>query len=344
MNSYQTKTAKLMTVPEEATNKPYTPGLIGRIYAQSVSSSVEKNPVFIQGIYTAAGKKPYNDGFYYDILKDEVTNEQLSMLVHESLRINLESGHVYLFKGAIAPKPNSKDKIGVTITFTPSEIVGSESPKIDDRTVDMIRIFREKTLKRNVNVDKVLLQKLYDGQKPRIGVLYGSEGIVDRDVQSSLGEFASAYEISEHRINLSDKQIIIGAIRKAATMYDAVCIVRGGGSGLDIFDDIDIAEAVVNLTSCPGSGNPVPFICAIGHSSDNTFIRQIADKFCATPTALGTYLADLVRQNQKIKVEIKEITREIDVSGIKKRMFTYGATAATAGIIALYILAKVFIG
>ena len=331
-----------MTIPDDARNKPYTPGLIGRIYARSVSSSVEKNLVFIQGIYVCIGKKPYK-GFYYDQLKDEVSGECLVMKVHETLRVKLEHNKMYLFKGSVEPEPNKKEIIGVTITFTPSEIIGTEAPTVDERTQKIVNLFREKSLKRNVNVDKLLLRMLYAGNKPRICLIYGNEAIVDRDVQSALQGLAGSYEISEARINLSDKQTIIASLKKAANAFDAVCIVRGGGGGLEIFDDLDIAETVINLKNqasvASRDGSFTAFICAVGHSSDTTLLRQISDKFCPTPTALGTYLAELVRETQQNKIEKIEVPVVLDISGIKIKMFIYGAVAALiAGTIIFFFI------
>ena len=60
--------------------------------------------------------------------------------------------------------------------------------------------------------------------------------------------------------------------------------MRGGGPGLEIFDDVAIAEASLLL-------KPI-LVTAIGHAQDDTLLQKLADKQFITPTALGNYLRE----------------------------------------------------
>lgn len=63
--------------------------------------------------------------------------------------------------------------------------------------------------------------------------------------------------------------------------YDAVLILRGGGSELDLacFDDYNLAVAIATL--------PVPVITAIGHDKDVHIADMVAHASVKTPTALA---------------------------------------------------------
>jgi hypothetical protein len=75
--------------------------------------------------------------------------------------------------------------------------------------------------------------------------------------------------------------------------YDLIVLYRGGGSGLEIFDDLDIARAVTSLKT--------PFVTAIGHANDTPFIQDVADGAYITPTDFGMYLKEFadkyIREN-----------------------------------------------
>jgi len=68
--------------------------------------------------------------------------------------------------------------------------------------------------------------------------------------------------------------------------YDALLILRGGGSDLDLscFDDYDLAVAIATC--------PLPVITAIGHDRDFHIADQVANRFVKTPTALADLFLD----------------------------------------------------
>ena len=75
---------------------------------------------------------------------------------------------------------------------------------------------------------------------------------------------------------------IISAILEASEQpYDALLLLRGGGSEMDLacFDDYDLAVAIATC--------PVPVITAIGHDRDYHIADMVANRFVKTPTALA---------------------------------------------------------
>ena len=81
---------------------------------------------------------------------------------------------------------------------------------------------------------------------------------------------------------------IVSAILEAQEQpYDALLILRGGGSEMDLacFDDYDLAVAIATC--------PVPVITAIGHDRDFHIADLVANRYVKTPTALADLFLDI---------------------------------------------------
>ncbi|MBR1872066.1 MAG: exodeoxyribonuclease VII large subunit [Bacteroidales bacterium] len=78
----------------------------------------------------------------------------------------------------------------------------------------------------------------------------------------------------------------LGEIEGSKVSYDAVLILRGGGSELDLacFDDYDLAAAIARF--------PVPVFTAIGHDRDHHVADMVAHLYVKTPTALADLFLD----------------------------------------------------
>lgn len=83
--------------------------------------------------------------------------------------------------------------------------------------------------------------------------------------------------------SIADALAAIGGVRPA---YDAVLILRGGGSELDLscFDDYSLAVAIARCS--------VPVFTAIGHDKDVHVADQVAFTSVKTPTALADLFLD----------------------------------------------------
>ena len=81
--------------------------------------------------------------------------------------------------------------------------------------------------------------------------------------------------------------IIAALLEAQEEAYDAILILRGGGSEMDLacFDDYDLAVAIA---TCPG-----PVVTAIGHDRDFHIADMVAGRFVKTPTALADLFLDI---------------------------------------------------
>jgi exodeoxyribonuclease VII large subunit len=78
----------------------------------------------------------------------------------------------------------------------------------------------------------------------------------------------------------------LSAIANEEELYDAVAIIRGGGStsDLSLFDSYHIASYVAQF--------PLPVLTGTGHDKDISVTDMVAPTMCKTPTAVATTLAE----------------------------------------------------
>ncbi|MEO9802141.1 MAG: exodeoxyribonuclease VII large subunit [Reichenbachiella sp.] len=73
-------------------------------------------------------------------------------------------------------------------------------------------------------------------------------------------------------------------IHEAELSYDAVVIIRGGGSKMDLdcFDDYDLCAHLAQF--------PLPIITGIGHERDQSIADLVAHTYLKTPTSVAEFL------------------------------------------------------
>lgn len=110
---------------------------------------------------------------------------------------------------------------------------------------------------------------------------------------------------------------VVDAIERIQTCgeaYDAVLIMRGGGSALDLacFDDYGMAFAIATCT--------VPVYTAIGHDRDYHVADMVAHGFVKTPTALSDlFISAFAAEDERIssygtRLKLAFMTRLADMS------------------------------
>lgn len=114
---------------------------------------------------------------------------------------------------------------------------------------------------------------------------------------------------------------IITAKKKA---YDAVLIIRGGGSRLDLsaYDNYEISKAIAQ--------SEVPFLIGIGHDIDTSIVDLVSHSSLKTPTAVADFLIDhnlqfesnILDFSERIKKEASQMIRnsELRLNELKERL------------------------
>jgi exodeoxyribonuclease VII large subunit len=81
------------------------------------------------------------------------------------------------------------------------------------------------------------------------------------------------------------------------TRFDALAIIRGGGSVTDLYwlNELELARAVCRM--------PVPVLTGIGHERDNTVLDEIAHRRCDTPSKVIGFIAGAIAANANAAIE-----------------------------------------
>ena len=79
----------------------------------------------------------------------------------------------------------------------------------------------------------------------------------------------------------------LDAVMESQLEYDAVLILRGGGSKLDLacYDDYSLAAVIAQY--------PLPVLTAIGHDQDFHVCDMVANTYVKTPTALADFIIEI---------------------------------------------------
>lgn len=90
----------------------------------------------------------------------------------------------------------------------------------------------------------------------------------------------------------------LGLVEAEAGRWDAVVIIRGGGTTSDLngFDNLELARRVATF--------PLPVIVGIGHERDRTVLDEIACVRCKTPTAVAAFIIDTLRTAYATTVDL----------------------------------------
>ena len=129
----------------------------------------------------------------------------------------------------------------------------------------------------------------------------GAAGLRDFNRHLLENEYGFVFEVDLYEALMQGDQaadsiiMALEAILQAGKDYDAVLILRGGGSDLDLacFDDYDLAVAIANC--------PFPVFTAIGHDKDYHVADMVANTFVKTPTALADLFLDCyISEDQRI--------------------------------------------
>ena len=157
-------------------------------------------------------------------------------------------------------------------------------------------------LERRRTIEKLTADGLMERQKElslvplpyRLAVISARDAAGYGDFKRHLteNEYGFVFQVDLFEATMQGKEApasIVDALSRIETAdgaYDAVLILRGGGSALDLacFDDSGLGFAIANC--------PVPVFTAIGHDKDFHVADMVAYAFVKTPTALADEFID----------------------------------------------------
>ena len=291
------------TRPQNAVVKYYKPSeLLGMFTSYLSQQDVNRQVIYLQGIYL---KNPKHDPRWtsrYDILRDENTQTEITLQIPHKLCEDLKDGNLVTVGGVLGRRVQNNSHIQLMLVVSRVEVVQEQA--IDENEIKRMELRRKKATTGFTNVDALLEQLLYTDQRPKIALLFAGTSITMTDFIQGGGDIAkAAFDFAEFRANFSRTAELANTIKGIdAQSYSAIAIVRGGGSGIEALDELDILEAVANLKT--------PFISAIGHPDEKLFIKELADREVSVPNDLGHYFKDMMETVNEKKTKSRAVLTE----------------------------------
>lgn len=281
--------------------KYYKPSELIGIFNNMLSRQNENaQVVFLRGVYLMNPKQG-NWAYCYDTLRDEDSQEELTIVLTHQQRADLKNGNLVMVGGVIGRNVSNKGYIQLTLKVSRIEVVQEQA--VDEAEIKRMELRQKKASVGFKNVDSILEQKLYTDQRPRVALIFAETSITDSDFNAGINAAKSAIDFDEYRVNFSNSTQFIERLQNVdENWYDVIAVVRGGGSGIEKLDDLSVLEAIVGLKT--------PIVAAIGHVEEKLFIKQLVDKAAPTPNGLGQYFSEMVESVSEKKSKSRAVLTE----------------------------------
>lgn len=279
--------------------------IIGIFNSILAKQSVNAQVVFLRGVFLASGRQSYN-GYFYDTLRDEDRQEEITMYVTQQQRENLKNGNLVNVGGVLGRNVNNRGQIQIILNVSRIEIVQEQA--IDEDEIKRMELRQKKSSVGFKNVDSVLEQLLFTDQRPRVALLFATSSITMSDFEAGINAAKSAIDFMEYRANFSNAKELISTLQALDRgNFNVIALVRGGGARIESLDDVSVLEQIVAMST--------PTIGAIGHVEEKIFIKQLVDKCAPTPNGLGQYFSEMVENVSEKKTK----SRAALIEKIKKQ-------------------------
>lgn len=274
--------------------------IIGIFNSILAKQSVNAQVVYLRGVYLASGRQSYN-GYFYDTLRDEDRQEEITMYVTQQQRENLKNGNLVNVGGVLGRNVNNRGQIQIILNVSRIEIVQEQA--IDEDEIKRMELRQKKSSVGFKNVDSVLEQLFFTDQRPRVALLFATSSITMSDFDAGINAAKSAIDFMEYRANFSNANEFISTLQSLDRgNFDVIALVRGGGASIESLDDVSVLEQIVSMNT--------PTIGAIGHVEEKIFIKQLVDKCAPTPNGLGQYFSEMVENVSEKKTRSRAALTE----------------------------------
>lgn len=274
--------------------------IIGIFNSILAKQSVNAQVVYLRGVYLASGRQSYS-GYFYDTLRDEDRQEEITMYVTQQQRENLKNGNLVNVGGVLGRNVNNRGQIQIILNVSRIEVVQEQA--IDENEIKRMELRQKKSSEGFKNVDSILEQLLFVDQRPHVALLFATSSITMSDFEAGINAAKSAIDFVEYRANFSNANELVGTLQSLDKGgFHVIALVRGGGARIESLDDISVLERIVSMNT--------PIIGAIGHVEEKIFIKQLVDKCAPTPNGLGQYFSEMVESVSEKKTKSRAALTE----------------------------------
>jgi len=226
----------------QSNNIFYSPGSLLAIFSANLSIKEEKKIIQVRGVFKKVGTANYG-GFYYNRLRDEASDNVITLITSALMHNQLEDNKTIEFNGYITRRLTKVGSIELIINLI--ELIAQRVNKFSEEETKKILLINKKVAAGFKDLDAHIKNAVFNNKKLSIKVIMGKSGIIDSDINKSMEAAIALYNVEYHRISLSAPADIINKIVSLDTAdTDVICVARGGGENLEIFENLDICNAI----------------------------------------------------------------------------------------------------
>lgn len=279
-----------MDTEEVIVEPPYSPSAVLNLFNNAISVRQTQKLIRLKGIFLP-GKGQNYSGYYYDSLRDESSDAQLTIIIPALIRNQLTPNKTVTVYGYITKRvAHTGSRIDIQLTIT--ELVAQTQNRYTEAELQSIEILQDKASRGYKDVHSWIKEQIIREAPFKIAILIGRTAIIDNDIKHQLRESIGFYDISFQRVSLHSEAEILSALNNLDEQrFDIIAVSRGGGENLDIFNKPALASRCISLNAL--------FMTAIGHKDDVTLLQKIADRAFITPSELGQFLNDTYNQTRE---------------------------------------------
>lgn len=261
--------------------------------------------------------KFYNSSSKDTFLGELVDSNMVAITILKEEKVfntNLVDGEYYKIRGKIKKYPDRfSDNVKLFVQIIPQEIEYLQEKNYPEQLKEDIKKIKRleeeinKRERKSIEDIKKIIEKdrnslLYivsdvaqDGKRDILNDLYSNDS--ENILNEKFG--LNSENIIRVKFNSKDWNEVLAKFTEKIKKYQAIVFIKGGGSSMKFFDDIDFCDSVLNLDK--------PFITAVGHADDDErLLCRLADINYQTPTLLGVKFLEMFSQKSSTSNEIKQ--------------------------------------
>lgn len=255
--------------------------------------TLDETQEFIVEGYCSYGNSRRTNEYRYSSLVDENCKFKIDLLEGEEELIN---GVFYILKVRFYPRKGTNE-----FRLKVIEILNKFENKLLI-TQDFFTILKSKIDKGYVNIDNYLKNLIKTSNKVRLGIITFRKSVALEDIFTSIEkEHKNLVSTIRYNISIENFKSIFFKLKNSENEVDLWVISRGGGD-LTFFNSLELLKEISVLNK--------PILTALGHSTDKTLSDLCSDRYFETPTALGNYLNQTLKniylEEEKEKYKYKE--------------------------------------
>ena len=176
----------------------YTPTELMNIFRDMLrDQSTSRKAIWMRGIYLS---NPNTNYYNYDILRDELTGDEITLYVSSELKQKVSNGNLVMVAGVVSREVRKGGNIQILLRVTRIEVVQEQT--ISDTDIKLAEL-RNIKVKRGLTVDTLLENKLYTEVRPKIGLLYADGSITHKDFLAGKSVGSSHIDFEEYRVSFA---------------------------------------------------------------------------------------------------------------------------------------------